>query len=331
MRIKIRCKKCRYETEVEVRTSPAGSLRPGKKNPLRGIKLDKDSLDKLAEAAKGASREDLEKIGIYIDIEEWQNAMIRQAIRKFILDNLKVTKEEMKQQGEKYVVATEPWRMGDSFRDVDLASSETKSMGVDDLRLIPGLTMQKKVYGTTKGRETERLHGIKMINMLDGSGSMIEENQPNKGKIGKALMITKETWEICKKLAIDYQLGLFSDRGQLVPRRELKNFFEDAKARGEYSVWNGGTNLKSALDLWNDADYKDANVLIISDMDIADFKESQQKIIQICKVTNSFKIILIESGNFNLEEREAHVRELFPQDINLKVMVVNVSEDWKTS
>jgi len=85
---------------------------------------------------------------------------------------------------EKYVVSTAPWVMGDSFKDVDLPSSEIKSMGVKDLRMIPGLTLQKKVYGITRGRDREVMKGVVFLVILDGSGSMFttRKDKWSKGK-----------------------------------------------------------------------------------------------------------------------------------------------------
>jgi len=325
IKVRLHCKKCGYEFEVNLRVNPLGSLKPGCKNPASGIKIDKDSLDKLLEVAKGASREELEKLGILIQISDWEDAQERLALRKFLLENLKISREKKQQRGEKYVVATEPWLMGDSFRDVDLASSEVKSMGVDDLRMIPGVTMQKKVYGITKGRDTEELKGIKFLIIIDGSGSMISGgSDTDAGKIGKALLIGKEIYEITKKLAFEYLLALFSDRGVRVDKKRFKEFWADARERVGYGIWNGGTRLATGLDQFTEEEYKDANVVVVSDMDISDFGETKDRIIALTKLTNTFKIILIEDVAIDIEERGKKVWDMFPTDINLKIMFIGI-------
>lgn len=325
MKVRLKCKKCGYTFEVNLRVNPLGSMKPGCKNPGAGIKIDKDSLDKILDIAKGASREELEKIGIYIDPGEWEDAQERLALRKFILENLKISREKRQQRGEKYVVATEPWVMGDSFRDVDLASSEVKSMGVDDLRMVPGVTMQKKVYGVTKGQDTEELKGIKFLVIIDGSGSMITSGTTiNGGKIGKALLIGKEIWEITKRLGFDYLLALFSDRGIRVDKKRLKEFWTDTSERVGYGIWNGGTRLREGLNQFTEAEYKDANVVVISDMDISDFSETKDRIIELTKQTNTFKIILIEEVATGIEERQKKVEDMFPAGTNLKIMYIAV-------
>lgn len=326
MKVRLKCKECGYEFETNLRVNPLGSMKPGCKNPGAGIKIDKDSLDKILEQAKGASREELEKLGIYIEPGEWENAQERLALRKFLLENLKINKEKHQQRGEKYVVATEPWSAGDSFRDVDLTSSEVKSMGVDDLRMIPGVTMQKKVYGITKGRDTEELKGVRFLVIIDGSGSMIAGggNSIVGGKIGKALLIGKEIYEITKRLGFEYVLVLFSDRGVRVDKKRMKEFWADASERVGYGIWNGGTRLTTGLDEFTEKEYKDANVVVISDMDIADFGDCKDRITQLAKLTNTFKIILVEEGEIDIEERQAKTRDLFPADINLKIMIVPV-------
>ena len=325
MKVRLKCKKCAYEFETTLHVNPLGSMKPSSKNPASGIKIDKDSLDKILEAAKGASREELERLGLLIEPAEWEDAQQRLALRRFLLENLKISKERRQQRGEKYVVATEPWSMGDSFRDVDLASSEVKSMGVDDLRMIPGVTMQKKVYGITKGRDTEELKGIKFLVIIDGSGSMISGDRTTfGGKIGKALLIGKEIYEITKRLGFDYFLALFSDRGVRVDKKRIKEFWADANERVGYGIWNGGTRLASGLDQYDEKEYKDANVVVISDMDISDFSDTKDRIIALTKLTNTFKIILIEDASIDTEERQTKVRDMFPAGINLQIMYIGV-------
>jgi hypothetical protein len=327
MKVKIRCKKCGYTEEAELRLNPLGSMKPGSESMGKGIKLDKDSLDKILATCKGASLDDLAQIGIQVDIDEWESAQERLSLRRFLLDNLKLAKEKRLQRGEKYAVATETWKAGDSFRDIDLSSSEVKSMGVDDLRMIPGLTMQKKVYGTTKGRDTEELKGIKFLVIIDGSGSMFstDDKSGSRGKVGKALLIGREIYAFTKKLGFEYNLALFSDRGIRVPNKQLKAFWTDASERASYGIWSGGTSLSRGLKEFSDDEYKDANVIIVSDMDLGDVGESKNHIIQLTKLTNSFKIILIEDDGTDLEEREKSTRDLFPSEINLKVMVFPIS------
>lgn len=329
MKVRLKCKKCAYEFETTLHVNPLGSMKPSSKNPASGIKIDKDSLDKILEAAKGASREELERLGLLIEPAEWEDAQQRLALRRFLLENLKISKERRQQRGEKYVVATEPWSMGDSFRDVDLASSEVKSMGVDDLRMIPGVTMQKKVYGITKGRETEELKGIKFLVIIDGSGSMItgERATYNGGKIGKALLIGKEIYEITKRLGFDYALALFSDRGVRVDKKRLKEFWAEAAERAGYGIWHGGTRLATGFDQFTEAEYKDANVIVISDTDISDFSDSKERISHLAKLTNTFKIILVEDVAVDIEERQKKIREIFPTDINLKILVIGVKSE----
>jgi len=331
VKVRLKCKKCGYEFETNLQVNPLGSMKPGTKNPASGIKIDKDSLDKILEATKGASREELEKLGLLIEPGDWDNAQERLALRKFLLENLKISRDKKQQRGEKYVVATEPWAMGDSFRDVDLTSSEVKSMGVDDLRMVPGVTMQKKVYGITKGRDTEELKGIKFLVIIDGSGSMISgsggRGYIDGGKIGKALLIGKEVYEITKRLAFEYLLVLFSDKGIKVDKKRLREFWADANERLNYAIWNGGTRLASGLEQFTEEEYKDANVIVISDMDISDFVETRETIIKLSKLTNTFKIIVIEDTSIDIEERQKKVRAMFPADINLKIMYLGVKRE----
>lgn len=322
MKVKIRCKKCGYQLEVELRLNPAGSLRPDAKHPVSRIRLDKDSLDKLLDIAGGASCDELRKLGLGIDPTEWETAQERAAVRKFLLEHLKVTKKKKKLRGEKYVVATEPWQMGDSFKDIDLPSSEAKSLGVEDLRLIPGVTLQKKVYGITEGRDIEELKGVKFLVILDTSGSMISTYPMHGTKIEKALLIGKELYDLCKKYSFEYYLVLFSDRAERVT--DVKAFWSDSSERAKYKVWNGGTRLLTGLEMFTPEEYTDSNVVIISDMEIADIRDTKDKIIELAKLTNSFKIVIVEEHSVDLQERERQTRSLFPPDIPLQVMIIPV-------
>jgi len=323
LKVRIKCRHCGFEIESEVQVSPIGSLKPDSQSKGAKIKIDRDTLDKILEVARGASLEELQKIGLDIDPAEWKSAQERRALRKFLKENIKVSREKRKQKGEKYVVATEPWRMGDSFKDVDLPSSEVKSFGIENLRLIPGVTLQKKVYGITKGREREVLKGVKFLVVLDGSGSMISRRNLSIGKIAKALLIGKEIYDFCRKLGFDYHLVLFSDHAVRVPDKKLKAFWRDPQERASYGIWNGGTRLTKALDEFTDSDYKDANVVIISDMDIADLKETKDKITKISQLTNSFKIILIEEEMNLSPYRIKQSKDLFPPE-TIKIMTIPV-------
>ena len=325
MKVKLKCKKCGFETEADIKLNPLGSLKPGAKIPGgKEIKLDKDSLDKLMDSSKGATRDELEKIGIPIPLDEWEEAVQRQILRRFLLDNLKISKTKKQQHGEKYVVANAPWVMGDSFRDVDLTSSEVKNMGVEDLRMIPGLTMQKKVYGVTKGRDTEELKGVKFLVIIDCSGSMIEVNSiPSRtGKIARAFLVGKEIWELSRKLGFEYMLVLFSDNAVKVDENKIKNFWMEATERASYTIFNGGTSLAKGLGAFTDEEYKDANVVILTDMDLGDFLETKEKILDITKQTNSFKIVIIEDSDIDLQIREKATRDTFPPEVNLKIMLM---------
>jgi len=329
MKIRVRCSKCGYEIETEVIPKPLGSLKPDAESKAKGMKIkgNPDVLDKILEASQGASLEELHQLGIEVDKAEWESAMERRIVRKFIKENLRVSRELKRVAGEKYQVSTEPWRMGDSFKDIDLPSSEVKSMGLEDLRLIPGVTLQKRVYGYTKGRSVERLKGIKIICILDTSGSMFYGSGQNtsKGKIGKALLLAEETWKICKANNFDFYLALFTDTAVRIPQKRIKDFFTTAEAKRELGVWNGGTVLSKALDLFTDKEYKDANVIIISDMDIADFEKTRDKIKEIALLTNSFKIILIEKPSELTPKRIEETQSLFPEG-NVKILAIEVKD-----
>ena len=323
MKVRIRCRHCGFEIESEVQVSPIGSLKPDSRSKGAKIKIDKDTLDKILEVARGASLEELQKIGLDIDPAEWESAQERRALRKFLRENIKVSRETRRTKGEKYVVATAPWTMGTPWKDIDLPSSEVKSLGVEDLRLIPGVTLQKKVYGLTRGREREVLKGVKFLVILDGSGSMISQRNLSIGKIAKALSIGKEIYEFCRKLGFDYHLVLFSDYGVRVPDKKLKDFWRDSQERASYGIWNGGTKLRTALEEFSDSEYKDANIIIISDMDIADLQEAKDKISEVSQLTNSFKIILIEEESFLSPHRVEKAKKLFPPEC-VKIMTIPV-------
>lgn len=327
MKIRIKCSKCGWEAEVDVQSSPLGSLKPNDKAKGAGIKIKwgKDQLDKIADAAGslGASREELEQLGIRVPIPDWKDAMERRKLRKFVREHLKVCKDKRRTSGEKFQTGTEPWKMGDSFKDVDLTSSEVKAMGVEDLRLIPGVTLQKRVYQKTKGQDQEVLKGIKFFNIIDVSGSMFGAHKGPGGidKVHKALMMAEEAWKICRKLRYDYNLAIFSDRATRIPKKRIKKFFKDQNERAKYPGWNGGTTLSRALELYSLKELKDGNLVIMSDMDIADFEITKKKLQEIGNVTNSFKVVVIEYGNQMTNTRIQQVQDLFP---NKKVEILQI-------
>jgi hypothetical protein len=59
-------------------------------------------------------------------------------------------------------------------------------------------------------------------------------------------------------------------------------------------------------------------------MELGDVAEAKDKIIEITKLTNSFKIVLIERSDYDLKLREEAARQLFPPDVNLQVLAIPV-------
>ena len=314
---------------VEISSSPIGALCPNDQSKGIKIKWGKDDIDKiLDQIGNSAGRGDLEQLGIKIPLPEWNEAEERARLRRFLREHLRISKESRKSQGEKFQISTAPWQMGDSFKDVDLASSEAKSMGVEDLRMIPGITLQKRVYDRTKGHDREVLRGIKFINIIDVSGSMFGAgySRPAAGsidKIHKALMMSEYTYKLCRKLGYNYYLGLFSDRAVRIPQKEIKEFFLSETKRASYGVWKGGTVLSTALKAYKIHELKDANLVIMSDMDLADLEDTKKQLGKIGQLTNSFKIVLIEYASSISKERIERTKNLFPdKEVQIEVMRV---------
>ena len=328
LKIKIRCKSCGWEAEVDVNPSPLGALRPGKglQGAGKTIKIDwnKDQVDKILEATggHGAGREDLRQLGIRIPIPQWNEGIERRKLRQFLKKNLKICKDLRTSQGERSRVSTAPWVMGDSFRDIDLASSEVKSMGIDDMRLIPGLTLQKRVFEHSKGSDREVLKGVKFFNIIDTSGSMFGGYGTEIiEKIHKALMMAEETYKICKKLGYDFNLAIFSGSAARIKKKRIPLFFKDENERGRYEPWGGGTNLASALKVFSLEELKDGNVVIMSDMNIADTDETVAMLKKIGQVTNSFKVVIIEHISDFGSTKTDEIQKLFP---NKKVEILSM-------
>ena len=326
VKIKIKCKKCGWTADVDVQPSPLAGLKPNDK--AKGIKVDwsKDELDKIMDVARGASINDLEQLGIKVKKEDFLLAEERAKIRKFLKEHLRVSKERRKSQGERFQVSSELWRPGDPWNDVDLPTSEQKSMGVDELRLIPGLTLQKREYSKTKGEERDILKGIKFINIIDVSGSMFDRDSGiGRGKIGKALILAEETWKICKKLGFDYNLAIFSDHAHRINSSRITEFFRSETERSKYPGWSGGTSLSAALKLYKMHELKDANLVIISDMDLGDIDQTKSKLQEIGQVTNSFKVILVRHENEFSEEEINNLKSWFPNgEVQVLSMPVRV-------
>jgi len=321
VRVKIKCRKCGYETQIDLQPSP-NPLRPDKRAKGLKIKYSKEDLDKILDAAQGTSLDELAQLGVQIKKNEFQDAEERVKIKKFIRENVIVSKDTKKGQGEQVKLGTDDFRMGDKLSEVNLPASEIASMGVDDLRLIPGVTMKKNTYITIPGQEREVLRGIKYITFLDVSGSMFD---PGNFKIGKALSMCEETWRICKKLNFDYKLAIFTDYGAIIPDEELERFFIDERYRGSFRM-SGGTSLTSALRLFTDEHYKDANLLFISDMELGDVSAVIEKMKEIALLTKSFKIIMIKhKGEINQKQVD-EMQSWFPEK-EVLVMGVEVGNE----
>ena len=326
MKIRIKCSRCSWTTEMDVRLSPLGSLRPDDKAKGFKVKISKEQLDRIMETAQsfGASREELAQIGVEIPIPEWEEAEERARLRAFVRENLKISKEPRKTEGERSQVSTAPWEFGDSFKEIDLPSSEVKSLGVEDLRLIPGVTLQKRLFEVSKGTDKEILKGIKFFYILDVSGSMFTSSYgEGKPKITKALMMARECYRICKKMDYEYNLAIFSDKARRIAREKVPPFFGSLRERSRYPEWQGGTLLSRALELYTLEELKDSNLVIVSDMDLADLDTAKDRLKEISSVTNSFKVILVEAKDQLSDERVEQTQSLFP-DRKVQILKVGV-------
>jgi DNA-directed RNA polymerase subunit M/transcription elongation factor TFIIS len=316
-KIRVRCKKCGYTTEVKVNPYGSGALRPNKTAHGIKIKWAKEDIDKIMEGSKGADRNDLGEIGIDLSKEDYVEAMQRAKIRRFIKEHVVVAKDKLMKEGEEFRVSTDVWQMGDSLLDINIPSSELASLGIDDLRMIPTVTLKKNVYVTTKGTDYEKLKGVKYFGFLDVSGSM--EGVPER----KALAMLREVWECSKKLDFDFHLCLFSTRAKRIAQADLKRFFEDENFRRSNGNLGGGTQLSEGLKQFDEVEYKDANIVVISDCDIGDVTETKDQMLKIAQTTNSFKMIIIrESDRINDDEIKRLQEEWFP---NKEVRVLGVS------
>ena len=172
-KVRIKCKNCGYEVDVEVNPYSSNPLRPSSKAHGIKAKWSKEDVDKIFENSKGASREDLGEIGIDLSKEDYLEAFQRSRIRKFIRENVIVSKESKRKEGELFRVSTDVFRMGDSLLDINIPQSELASLGIDDLRMIPELTLKKNVYVTVQGQDYEQLKGVRLIAFLDVSGCLV--------------------------------------------------------------------------------------------------------------------------------------------------------------
>jgi hypothetical protein len=320
-KIKVRCKKCGHTMDVKVNPYGSGALRPSKQAHGIKIKWSKEDIDKITEASKGADRNDLGDIGIDLSKEDFVEAMQRAKIRRFIKEHVVISKDKFMAEGELFRVSTDVWQMGDSLLDINLPATELASLGIDDLRMIPTVTLKKNVYVTTKGTDYEKLKGVKYFGFLDVSGSM--SGQPER----KALAMLKEVWECSKKLDFDFHLCLFSTRAKRISKDEIKRFFDDTSFRQSCGNLGGGTCLSEGFKQFDDAEYKDANIVVISDCDIGDVAETKEEMLKIAQSTNSFKVIIIrEAERINDEEIIKLQEEWFPNK-EVKVMGVSTNAD----
>jgi len=309
VRIKIKCKKCGFTTDVEVQPASGACMKPDKKAKGLKVSWSKDDLDKIMDSARGASLDELSKIGINITKNEFIEADERQKLRKFLRNNLRICKELRRKEGEKAKLGTDPWQYGDPVGEMNFPASEVASLGIEDLRYLPGVTLKKDTFVTTKGADIEKVRGVKFIVFLDVSGSMFDGGTHS--KIKKAITLCKETYEMCKKLHFEYYLALFTDSGTRIPQDDIPKFFED---QSNYRM-GGGTSLTMGMNTFTMQEYKDANVMFISDMELGDISESIQKIKEISQVTNSYRIILVKPGNYPVNDKELkEIKSWFPNE-----------------
>lgn len=319
-KVKVRCRKCGFEHEINIDPTGTGAMMPSSKAHGIQIKWNKTQIDKIHDASQGASRNDLGKIGIDISKEDFVEASQRARIRRFIRENVVVAKELRRSAGERIKVSTDVWQMGDSLLNINIPSSELASLGIEGLRMIPTLTLRKNVFETTKGTDVEKLKGVKYFAFLDVSGSM--SGMPER----KALAMLKEIHETCKNLSFEFHLCLFSTRGKRIPKKEIDKFFKDSRYRQSQGYLGGGTVFTSGLKLFSIQEYKDANICMVSDCDLGDIEETREKLLEIANVTNSFKIIIIrESHRINDAEIKSLQKQWFPNE-EVKILGISTSD-----
>lgn len=303
MKVRVRCCKCGWESIGDINLSPIDALAP--KEPNLNLESQKQEIGNLLGTATGASDSGVRNPDIKVakesDIDE--DELVE--IYDFILSDIIYSSDRRLSSGEKYKISTIPWRMGDQFKDVDITSSEVKALGIEGLRWIPGFSLQVKEYDFAKSNDKEMLKGSRFIVFLDVSGSMFAEGSidrlPYAGmpkstprtKIGKALLVAERIYQLCKRLDIEFNLAVFSDTAARIPASKLDTFFNLTFSPGLFA---GGTTLSKALALYNSKEYKNSNLLIISDMDLADTEKTKDQIKKIGRVTNSFKILLFPSS-----------------------------------
>ena len=325
VKIKIKCKKCGFTTDVDVQPASGACMKPGKKAKGLKVSWSKDDMDKIMEGSRGASLDDLASIGIKILPDEYIEAEERQKLRRFIRNNLKICKELRRKEGEKAKLGTDPWQYGDPVGEMNFPASEVASLGMEELRYIPGVTLKKDTYVTIKGADIERVRGVKFIVFLDVSGSMFDGGTSSKMK--KAITLCKETYDMCKKLHFDYYLALFTDSGTRVPQDKIEDFFKD---QSNYRM-GGGTSLTEGMNLFKMDEYKDSNVMFISDMELGDITETITKIKEISQVTNSYRIILVKSGSYPSNDKELkEIKGWFPNE-KVDVLECNTKGELKSA
>ena len=128
---------------------------------------------------------------------------------------------------------------------------------------------------------------------------------------------------LCSRSIFASNLAIFSSFATRIPKRKLKTFFNDKAERKRYPGWGGGTNLNTALNIFNLDELKDGNLVIVSDMDIADVESTRKRLTEIGNVTNSFKVVVVENetqyGGYR--SKISRTQELFP---NKKVEILRV-------
>lgn len=264
-----------------------------------------DAVSKLP--TKGMDKEFAEQVlGQKIDTETWNEGLMKSILREFLEKDIIL--DEIKGKADMVRGGVIPWQQGDSMESIDIeATSEIAEM--TGLGMIPEITMRKREM-VPRGRGYYTFKGARIIVLVDTSDSMFTKDTAPKFKAEFAVKFCKYIDDIGKRLGFQRTYISFSNEAMRTDDYKRLRAFKNA------------TELSQGFRLIKGDEFDRANIVIISDAEIQDFKAMEEQIKQLLGKVMSFKIITLAEEGDNRNDRKK-LRKLFEgtkiRDIHMEI------------
>lgn len=222
-----------------------------------------------------------------IDQKTWNEGLMKSIVREFL--NKDIILDKLRGKGDLEFTGLTGWEIGDRFDDLDFERS-VEAAASAGIGMVPEITMLKRV-NLPRGRGEWTFRGARLIVMVDTSGSMFMKEYSNRVKADFALKFAQLIDKLGRALGFNRVFISFSGQAMRT------DYFD------KLVTFKGGTCMNEAFDQVRDDEFERANIFIISDADLADFRAVEERLKKMLGRVTSFKIITVEERGATYSHR----------------------------